>query len=501
MEESSLMSVRRTKCWSAMVVTLLAIGGVWGVESSEAQAPGRLWSSRPKDKAVPSVQIYDLSPLVRELQPTVFNLYVEGTNQNPHPYGWPFARRHSFSSRGSGFFIHPKGYALTNFHVVKNATTIRAQLFDKQTFRVKVLGRSPELDIALIQVIHPEGRAFSFAYLGDSSKSDVGSPVIAIGNARGLGLTVTAGIISAKGRELGGQYQAFIQTDAAINRGNSGGPLFNKKGEVIGINTAILRGGRGIGFAVPINIIKRILPQLQSRGFVQRAQLGVSIQAVTPELARSFGLPRPMGALIAEVSPRSPAALGGIRVGDVVIGFDGAEVSNFTDLPRLVAFSPAGAKVRLTLMRQRRKLEVLVRLVKWGTQLVDKDAGGGNFLEPENKNPANPTTPRPRPPAVTNTTSQALQRLGVGVQSVSVAIREQLRLGKTGGVWVSAVRTASPAFLNGLRRGDVIVEINRLPVRSVKHFIQQLSQIPKGENVLLLVRREDSALFLAFPLP
>lgn len=479
---------------TAVVACIFAVCGMMTMGFAYAQAPGQLWQSRPKHKPAPAIQVYDLSPLVKQLQPTVFNLYVAGTSMQQSPYGWPFAQKRAFNSRGSGFFIHPKGYALTNFHVVKNASTIRAQLHDKQTFRVKVLGRSPELDIALIQVIHPEGRDFPFAYLGNSSKSDVGAPVVAIGNARGLGLTVTSGIISAKGREVGGQYQAFIQTDAAINRGNSGGPLFNKNGEVIGINTAILRGGRGIGFAVPINIVKRILPQLQSKGFVQRAQLGVSIQVVTPELARSFGLPRPMGALIAEVMPNSPAALGGIRVGDVVVAFNGAEVSNFSDLPRLVAFSPAGSLVHLTLVRQRKRMNIAVRLVLWGTQVAQKETE--NFLQPETNKPQ-----IRRPPTVAPDLGQALQRLGVGVSSIHPTVREQLRLGKTGGVWVSAVRTGSPAHSNGLRKGDVIVEINRTPVRSVQHFIQQVSQIGKGENVLLLVRREDSALFLAFPLP
>lgn len=462
------------------------------VMPAQAQADN-LWKSRPNTKAAPQIKAYDFSPLVRRVKPTVFNLFVEGTRRRGRGYGWPFARRYRFRSRGSGFFINSKGYALTNFHVVKNATKIKAQLYDKRTFQVKVLGRSPELDVALIRVIHPKGKKFRFAYLGNSDKTEVGQPVVAIGNARGLGISVTAGIISAKGRELGSQYQAFIQTDAAINRGNSGGPLFDRYGSVIGINTAILRGGRGIGFAVPINIVKRIIPQLRKKGRVQRAQLGVSIQAVTPELARSFRLPSPIGALVAEVTPRSPAARAGVRVGDVIVGFNGVVVKSFKDLPRLVAFSPPGAASKITLIRRGRKLKLRVRLVKWG-QTAD-DSGEGNFLQDKKTRKKKPRR-RPR-----LNLSKALKRLGVGVRSVSKKLRRDMRLGKASGVLVGSVRPGSPAAINGLRRGDVIIEINRTPVKSTRQFLTIIAKIAKGENVLMLVRRADSALFLAFPLP
>ncbi len=458
-----------------------------------SQGSSKLWKSRPSASPAPPIIAYDFSPLVRRVKPTVFNLFVEGTRQQGDRYGWPFARRYRFRSRGSGFFISADGYALTNFHVVKNGTKIRAQLYDKRTFRVKVLGKSPELDVALIQVIHPKGKKFPFAYLGNSDKTEVGQPVVAIGNARGLGLTVTAGIISAKGRELGSQYQAFIQTDAAINRGNSGGPLFDRNGDVIGINTAILRGGRGIGFAVPINIVKRVIPQLRTKGKVQRAQLGVSIQAVTAELARSFRLPAPIGALVAEVNPRSPADRAGVRVGDVIVGFNGVVVKSFKDLPRLVAFSPPGVPSKITLIRRGKKMILRVRLVKWG-QTTDDGEDGENFLQGKKAKP--PKRKKPRLDL-----GRALKRLGIGVSSVSKSLRREMRLGKNSGVLVRTVTPGTPAAINGLRRGDVIIEINRTPVRTTSQFLRLIAKIGKGENVLMLVRRADSALFLAFPLP
>lgn len=479
------------------------LGFVWGggVQSTWARS-GKLWHKRPTHVQLAPVKVYDLAPLVAKLKPAVFNLRVQGSRPTGGRSNWFFQRRfrRNFKSKGSGFLINAQGYALTNHHVVRYAKNIHAELHDKRILRVKVIGSSPELDVALIRLIPSRrtGRVrFSHVFLGDSSKVRVGEPAIAIGNARGLGFSVTAGIVSAKGRALNGVYENYIQTDAAINHGNSGGPLFNKRGEVIGINTAILRGGRGIGFAVPINIVKRILPQLKKHGRVQRAQLGISIQHITPELVRSFRLKAPVGALVREVIPGSPAAVAGIRVGDVIFSFNGQVVRNHKDLPRMVAFNPPGSLGRIVLLRRGKRVRVRVRLARWGQPVVRHRRARRTRRYRDRR----PRFQGRRPQARRRSVGRALRRLGVGIRSLSAQHRRQLGLSETQGVYVSSVQGGSPAGRNGLRRGDVIVEVNRTAVRSTRHFLKLISGVRSGDNVLLLVRRSNSALFLAFPLP
>lgn len=480
-------------------VAFVSLGLGWGSHLVLAKK-GKLWHNRPAGKRLAPIRVYDLSPLVAKLKPAVFNLRVRGSRPSSRRRGYWFYRgyRRQFRSKGSGFLINAQGYALTNHHVVRHANKIEAELHDKSVYRVKVIGMSPELDVALIRLIAPKGKRFKHVYLGNSSKTRVGEPVIAIGNARGLGTSVTAGIVSAKGRALNSQYKNYIQTDAAINRGNSGGPLFNKSGEVIGINTAILRGGRGIGFAVPINIVKRILPQLRKKGRVQRAQLGVVIQRVDASLARSFGLRAPVGALISEVQPNSPASVAGIRVGDVILSFNGQLVRTFSDLPRMVAFNPPGSLGRIVLLRNGKRLKVKVRLMRYGGTLAKSprlrgEGGEGGEVAP--------SRPRRRARAPRAATGRSLRRLGVSIKSVPAALKKKLGLTGKQGVQVSYVKNGSPAKKNGLRVGDVIVEVNRKSVKSPAHFMRMVGSVGAGSNVLLLVRRADSALFLAFPLP
>lgn len=477
----------KVRKWLSMVtLAVVCLGLGWGSQVVFGRK-GKIWHTRPSGKTLAPVRVVDLSPLVAKLKPAVFNLRVRGSRPSGrrNRYWFYRGRRRQFRSKGSGFLINAQGYALTNHHVVRYANNIQAELADKRTFKVKVIGKSPELDVALIKLIAPRGTRFPYAYLGNSSKVQVGEPAIAIGNARGLGFSVTAGIISAKGRALNGQYENYIQTDAAINHGNSGGPLFNQKGEVIGINTAILRGGRGIGFAVPINIVKRIIPQLKRLGKVQRAQLGVSIQRITPELARSFGLKGSIGALVAEVIPNTPASKAGIRVGDVIVSFNGRLVRNYSDLPRLVAFNPPGSVGKIVLIRNKRRITLNVKLMRYGSRVAS---------DIPRTNPQRRQRPRPK------STSRALRRLGVGIKSVSARLRRELGIGSKG-VEVSFVKPGSVAEKNGLRRGDVIVEVKRQTVKSTRHFLGLINNIRSGENVLLLVRRSNSALFLAFPLP
>ena len=253
-------------------------------------------------------------------------------------------------SLGSGFIIDREGYIVTNNHVVENADEIKVKLADGKEFEAKVVGRDPKTDLALIKIkgsadLHPLN-------MGNSDDLKVGSWVVAVGSPFGLEQTVTAGIVSAKGRTIGaGPYDNFIQTDASINPGNSGGPLINTRGEVIGINTAIIASGQGIGFAIPANMAKNVVPQLKDKGKVTRGWLGVSIQEVTPELAQSFGIKDKQGALVAEVFKGSPAERAGIEQGDVIVEFDGKQIKESKDLPQAVAATPVGKSVSLKLSR------------------------------------------------------------------------------------------------------------------------------------------------------
>lgn len=306
--------------------------------------------------------------LAKELNPAVVNIsttqVIEGFGGFPGPFreGDPFEEffkrffgdvpppEYKQRSLGSGFIISKDGYIVTNGHVVENAQEIKVTLMGGRKFDAKVIGQDSKTDLALIKIT-PVGDLPS-AKLGDSAKLEVGDWVVAIGNPFGLGHTVTAGIVSAKGRIIGaGPYDDFIQTDASINPGNSGGPLFNLLGEVVGVNTAILGGAQGIGFATPINLAKEVIFQLKNEGRVIRGWIGVSAQELTPEIAQSFNLKEAKGALISEVAPQGPADRAGLMRGDIIIEFDGKEVKQVEDLPRLVANTSVGKTVKVKVLR------------------------------------------------------------------------------------------------------------------------------------------------------
>jgi len=265
-------------------------------------------------------------------------------------------------SLGSGFIINKDGYILTNYHVA-NADEIDVKLINGKKFKAKVIGKDSKTDMALIKI--DTWQDLPFVKLGDSDKLEIGEWVVAIGNPFGLEHTLTVGIVSAKGRVIGaGPYDNFIQTDASINPGNSGGPLINMNQEVIGINTAIIMGGQGIGFAIPINLAKEILPQLKSRGKVIRGYLGVLIQKVTPELAESFGLREDKGALVTEVIKGSPAESAGIKQGDIILEFEGKKINNISELPRIVAKTEVGKKVEIKIFRNYKEISLFVIIKK-----------------------------------------------------------------------------------------------------------------------------------------
>ena len=377
-------------------------------------------------------------------------------------------------SLGSGFIIDSDGSIITNNHVVENASKIVVKLStDDQEYDAKVIGRDPKTDIAIIK-INAKTNLPAAGTLGDSDQLEVGEWVVAIGNPFGLDSTVTSGIVSAKGRHIGqGPYDNFIQTDASINPGNSGGPLINLRGEVVGINTAIFSrtgGNIGIGFAIPINLVKELLPQLRGKGKVTRGYLGVLIQKVTPEIAESLGMDKGYGALVANVSKDGPAEKAGIKVGDVITEFDGKEVKDSGDLPIIVARTPVDKKVRMKVLRDKKELVLNVAV----GELKDEEIVAAAPEKGE---------------------------LGLTVQRLTPQMAEGLGLEKSEGVVVTAVEPGSVADEAGIRRGDVLMEVDRKAIRSVDDYKKAVAAARKGRGVLFLVRRGDSTLFLALKPP
>src|SRR3990170_2933952 len=374
-------------------------------------------------------------------------------------------------SLGSGFIINKEGFILTNYHVVEHATEIIVTLSeDKKEYKAKVVGQDQKLDIALIR-IKPDD-SMPVAVIGDSEGLQIGEWVLAIGNPFGLGGTVTAGIVSQKGRIIGaGPYDNFIQTDASINPGNSGGPLFNMKGEVVGLNTAIIAGGQGIGFATPINMVKEILLQLKEGGKITRGWIGVTIQEVTPDIANSFGLKEPKGALVSSVIPGDPAEKAGIKTGDILIEFDAKEITELGDLPRTVAATSPGKNVAVKIVRDgtEKVLELKVGKKKEGVEEGTEEEG------------AKPAVP---------------EELGILAEDITHDTAQRFGIEDTEGVFVHSVREGSPGDDAGIRRGDIEKEINRKPVRNVKEYTAELKRSMDKEVVLFLVKRGKTALYV-----
>ena len=336
---------------------------------------------------------------------------------------------------------------------------------DERELHAEILGRDPKTDLALIKIKGDEG-PFPYLELGDSTKTRIGDWVLAIGNPFGLESTVTAGILSARGRSIGaGPYDDFLQTDASINPGNSGGPLLNLDGEVIGINTAIVAGGQGIGFAIPTVLAKGIVTQLRDKGRVVRGWLGVMIQKVTPELAKSFDLESEEGALVADVAPGGPAEKAGLKRGDVIVGFNGREIKEWSDLPTIVAGTPVGAEVEVKVIREGKEKAFEVTL----GELKDDQ---GEAVE---------TSQRPE--------------LGISVMELTPELAERLGLPEAEGVVVAGIEDGSPAAESGIKPGDLILEINREEIGSLSDYRKAIVDVRKGETILFLIRRGSNTLF------
>jgi serine protease Do len=473
-----------------LCVLCLGIGGGVLVSLSLGAGNAPFWAETPSIQ-VPKVQVPNFAELAEHLNPAVVNMsttqVVKGQRRSmPRlPFPNPFGERDPFEefferffggenpqrefrrrSLGSGFIISREGYIVTNNHVVENASDIKVSLSDKEEFDAKVIGRDPKTDVALIKI--EAKKDLSTVALGDSSKLRVGEWVMAIGNPFGLGHTVTTGIVSAKGRIIGaGPYDDFVQTDASINPGNSGGPLFNMNGEVVGINTAIVASGQGIGFAIPINVAKDMLVSLREKGRVVRGWLGVQVQRITPDLAKSFGLDRERGALVADVMPDTPAAKAGIERGDIIVEFNGRKIDEMNDLPRAVANTPPDTDVPMKILRKGQEKVVQVKVAELKEERV---AASGGTLE---------------------------ENLGMTVQELTPEIARSLGVSESKGLVVTNVDDGTPADEAGLRRGDVIVEVNQKKIENIRDYRAALGRVGSGDSVLLLVRRGDSVLYVA----
>lgn len=361
---------------------------------------------------------------------------------------------------GTGFIISADGFILTNNHVVNGADEIMVKLSDGREIKAELKGLDDKLDVALLKI--NDKAALPFAVLGNSDVLEVGEWVMAIGNPFGLNHTVTAGIVSAKGRVIGsGPYDDYIQTDASINPGNSGGPLFSSEGKVIGINTAIIANGQGIGFAIPINMAKTVADQLKATGKVVRGYLGVNFSALTPKLAKTLGLASDKGAIVTHVVKGSPAEKGGLKVEDVIVRFDGKTVDADTDLPKVVAAAPIDKLVKVVLYRKGKRMELTLKVGQQG-----QDAG-----------------------ALAPTTAS----IGVSVRELTPDVARQLGLKDVKGVVVSDVKAGSSAEDAGMVRGDLILEFNGQSVENLEGFSALASKVAKGEVVRLLLRRPDGS--------
>ncbi len=485
---------KRYQRWAAPIVALVAVAALIGLLphlgfTGASQAP--LWSEHHGAAQNVMMQTPDWVRLSKEAKPAVVNVSTKlnaETTPKPELRGRPdrpddrsfedfFRRffdegqRRPVRAAGSGFVLNSNGFIVTNNHVIENAAEITVKLDDGRELPAKVVGRDAKTDLALLRI---DAAGLPVIPLGDSTALQVGEPVMAIGNPFGLEQTVTTGIVSATGRVIGsGPYDNFIQTDASINPGNSGGPLINARGEVIGINTAIFsRGGGsvGIGFAVPSSLAKTVITQLADHGKVERGWLGVTIQPLTRDLAKTFKRDNTNGALVSSVIEGSPADKAGVKAGDVIVEFNGRKVTKATDLPGLVADIPVGRDVPIVVARDGAETRLNARVARLDDETPTKVAA-----------------------------TEGKGQLGLSVQPVTPPMARELGLKVKEGVLVRDVDEGGRAAEAGIRAGDVIVEINRQPVRTVEDLKTRVDKQAKNEPLVLLVNRDGQALYLAVP--
>jgi serine protease Do len=496
--------------WLPLAAMVFGATALWQVGPAPSAAASRSVDEVVADEIASAPASF--AEIIEAVQPAVVNIAVEGeahraVRGGEMPEGAPFEdfedflrrffdgdfsgsfgapqvpregrapRTPRFRGMGSGFIVAPEGYVVTNQHVVNGASEIQVTLHDGRKIRAELVGIDEKTDLAVLKVDSKE--ALPFARFGDSETTRVGDWVVAIGNPFGLGGSATAGIVSARGRDIqAGPFDDFFQIDAPINQGNSGGPLFNLKGEVIGINSAIYTpngGNVGIGFAIPSNLAEGVIEQLRATGRVERGFLGVTIQPLDEEIAESLGLSSENGALVASVVPGGPAEKAGIEPGDVIVAVDGDDVAQMKELTRRIAAMAPDARAEFEVIRngERRKIDVRIGRTPSEPRRVRADAG------------ANPEG-----------------SLGLALREITPEVRERFGIGdEVQGAVVAGVDPESGAAEKGLRPGDVIVAVGRTPVASVDEAMREIERQKSAQrgSVLLRVIREGSASFVAVP--
>ncbi|MEZ4753249.1 MAG: trypsin-like peptidase domain-containing protein [Bdellovibrionota bacterium] len=476
------------RCWYMLLIVSLMIPF-----SIQAQSFLKTGAPKVQDSTTSKTSFPDFSSLVKALESTVVNIAVEieegsskGDTALPDLPLYKKGPGRTYYSAGSGFIISPEGHIATCNHVIEKAEKVIIRIGDDDSeYPAEVLGTGPKTDLALLKIDPKEELVPVF--VGDSDELDVGQWVLAIGNQFQLGQTVTAGIVSAKSRRVparsSGPYDAFIQTDASINPGSSGGPLFNSKGQVVGISTAIYSPGQsqfggagfniGIGFAIPINFAKSILEQLKDQGKVTRGLLGVIIQKIDPQVAKVLKLESSRGALVADVLPDSPAEKAGAKIGDVVLKFNGREVKDHDDLPLMVATTDIGTVAALDIIRDGVKMQLHPKIVVLNEdKQVDQDG--------------------------TSEESQSANELGLYLEDLNKELSTTLKLPVSEGVLVKGIEPGSLADQAGVVVGDIILELNREKITTGEDISEQIEGLDTGDSVLLLVRRQTGTRFLTF---
>ena len=481
-----MKSILKNKLTFAIAVVTLT-GLIWGYGFSNETAAKAPTPSDSRIQMVPG----NFSELAKQAQPGVVNIRTvkkikDGGPVFRHFFGNPFGQRQPFgendpfrdffgpfennpdrefkqSSLGSGFIVDRDGYIVTNNHVIENADEIKVKLSNGKEYDAKVVGRDPKTDLALIKI--KASRNLAPLKMGNSDDLEIGNWVVAIGSPFGLEQTVTAGIVSAKGRTIGsGPYDDFIQTDASINPGNSGGPLLNLNGEVVGINTAIIAQGQGIGFAIPVNLAQGIVAQLKKDGAVTRGWLGVAIQDLTPELAEYYGLKEKKGVLVTQVFDGDPADIAGIKTNDVIVAVGDTSVASSRELSSTIAGVPVGKEVDITVLRNGKEKTVQALIAKRD----DSDQVARRQLENNEE---------------------------FGLQAAELTPELARRFGyaeNESGVLVLSVKSGSKADRAAIQQGDLVKEINRKPVKSVSDLTSELKKEKSGKSIQLLVKRSNA---------
>ncbi|MCE9625267.1 MAG: DegQ family serine endoprotease [Deltaproteobacteria bacterium] len=479
---------RKYSLWTLLFTALLSVGIGLGIavkldwlQPSTAQSDISPSSSLPY--AMGGRAPGSFADLTKQVQAAVVNISTSKTLQlrgrSPDPYYQDYLDRYfqanpgqrRQNSLGSGFILNKDGYILTNNHVVSGSDEIQVRLSDGRTFEAQMVGSDNKTDIAVIKINAHE--SLPTVALGNSDGIDIGDWVLAIGNPFGLTQTVTAGIVSAKGRVIGaGPYDDFIQTDASINPGNSGGPLFNLKGEVVGINTAVVASGQGLGFAIPINMAKQVIPQLIKGQRVERGYLGIGLQEVTPELTQALGLEKPEGALVAQVYEGSPANQAGIQAGDLILSLNGHPIQKTNDLPILVSQAEIGSEVAMQVLRRGERKDFKVKIAsqdKINQAVATSTANGGN-----------------------------LTNIGLEIRDVNPVETQRNGLLPGQGVTVTSLDDRSAAASVGLQPGDVILKLNDRPVIGSQDFLKSSQVLKQGQMVRMLVKRGPMTSFFVF---